>query len=72
MRELVLVRELELVQERELAPVQARELVLAPGLGPEQVPHRQVGSQLITVPAELTIFSFSLIYLLLRFCNLAV
>jgi len=66
---LVQVRELELVQVRELELVQARELVLAPGLGPEQVPHRQVGSQLTTVPTESTIFSFSLIYLLIKFWN---
>ena len=58
-RELVLARELVLVQARELVLVQARH---------NQPPHLQ----LITIPAESTKFSFSLIYFLLRFCNLAV
>jgi hypothetical protein len=63
--ELVLVQ--VLVQAPELVLVQARELVLALGR------HNQPPNlQLITMPAESTIFSFSLIYLLLRFCNLAV
>ena len=58
-RELVLARELVLVLAWELVLVQARH---------NQPPHLQ----LITMPAESTIFSFSLIYFLLRFCNLAV
>jgi hypothetical protein len=60
--ELVLERELELVLVQGLV----RELVLALGR------HKQLGSRLTTMPAESTTFSFSLIYFLLRFCNLAV
>jgi hypothetical protein len=63
---LVLAPELVLVLERELVQGLVRELVLALGR------RKQLGSRLTTMPAESTTFSFSLIYLLLRFCNLAV
>jgi len=69
----VLVRELVLVQGRaqvpepvlepvlEREPVREREPVLAPGLGLALALHRQASSQLTAMPAELTIFSFSLV-----------
>ncbi len=71
------VLELELAREPEPGLGQGPEPGLGqepePGLGqgPGQEqgpgPRRQVGSQLTTVPAESTIFSFSLIYLLIKF-----
>ena len=54
------------VLAREQVQVLVRELVLV------QARHKQLGSRLTTMPAESTTFSFSLIYFLLRFCNLAV
>ncbi len=68
---LVLVQVLVLVRELVLAP----ELVLVQELVQELVQarhNRPPHLQLITIPAESTIFSLSLIYFLLRFCNLAV
>ncbi len=66
---LVLVQVLVLVRELVLAPELVQELVLVL----VQARHnRPPHLQLITIPAESTIFSFSLIYFLLRFCNLAV
>ena len=58
---LALVREPELALGQE--PGQVREPELGPGQEPGQgqvpVPHRQVGSQLTTMPAGLIKFSFS-------------
>jgi len=78
----VRVLELGQVQGLELGQVLVLELgqVLAQELGQEQGlereqglgPHKQVDSQLITVPAGLIKFSFSSEKLLLRFYNLSV
>jgi len=68
-RGLVPERERGLVPERVLAPERERVLGLAQesGLGL----HRQPNLQLTTTPAGLTIFSFSLIYLLLKYLEIA-
>jgi len=68
---------LERVRVRALGLALAQELVRALGPGqvlePGQVPHNQPPNlRLVIVPTESTIFSFSPIYLLQKFCNPAV